>query len=127
MNEADLDNLCAFNYHINEGTSNARYERFRYLFPHKITLASRWRTKKHVATLSGLKPGRVDRCPGGCCCFTGSYTSLDACPYCEKPRYKSSGVPIKQFQYLPVKDQLQTMLTLGARGDVLTWYIASTL
>jgi len=110
MNEADLDNLCAFNYHINEGTSNARYERFRYLFPHKITLDSRWRTKKRVATLSGLKPGRVDRCPSGCCCFTGTYASLSACPYCEKPRYKSSGGPVKQFQYLPVRSQLQAML-----------------
>jgi hypothetical protein len=66
--------------------------------------------QKRVASLSGLKPGRVDRCPGGCCCFTGAYACLDACPYWEKPRYKSSGAPIKQFQYLSVKDQLHAML-----------------
>ena len=36
--------------------------------------------------------------------------SLNTCPYCEKPRYKSTGAPVKQFQYLPVKDQLQTMM-----------------
>ena len=110
INEGDLDNLCAFNYHIAEGTSNARYENFRYLFPHKITLASRWRTKKRIATLSGLKPGRVDRCPGGCCCFAGTYASLKVCPYCERARYKDGEVPIKQFQFLPVKGQLQVML-----------------
>ena len=107
---ADLDNLCAFNYHINEGTSNASYEKFRYSFPHKITLASRWRTKKRVEALSGLKPRRVDRCPGGCCCFTGTFASLDVCPYCQRPRYNSSGAPIKRFQYLPVEDQLRAML-----------------
>ena len=105
-----MDNLCAFNLHISEGTSNTHYEKLRYSFPHKITLASRWHARKRVATLSGLKPGRVDHCPGGCCCFTGSYASLNICPYCEKPRYKSTGVPVKQFQYLPVKDQLQAMM-----------------
>ena len=63
-----------------------------------------------VATLSGLKPGWVDRCLGGCCCFTGTYASLNTCSYCEKPWYQSSRVPIKQFQYLPVKGQLQAML-----------------
>ncbi|KAF9645545.1 hypothetical protein BDM02DRAFT_3062488, partial [Thelephora ganbajun] len=110
INEADLNNLCAFNLHITEGTSNTRYEKFRYSFPHKLTLASRWRTQKRIASLSGLKPGQVDRCPTGCCCFTGTYADLDTCPYCKKPQYKSSGAPNKQFQYLPVKDQLQVML-----------------
>ena len=110
INETDLDNLCAFNLHISEGTSSSLYRKLRYSFPHKITLASRWRARKHVATLSGLKPGRVDRCPGGCCCFVGNYTYLDACPYCEKPRYKSTGAPVKQFQYLPIKGQLQAMM-----------------
>ncbi|KAF9785289.1 hypothetical protein BJ322DRAFT_992087, partial [Thelephora terrestris] len=109
INQANLDNLCAFNFHIAEGTSNSHYENLRYMFPHKITLASRWHTRKCIATLSGLKPGRVDRCPSGCCCFTGLYSSLTACPYCNKSRYKTPGVPAKQFQYLPVKDQLQMM------------------
>lgn len=86
------------------------YEKLHYSFPHKITLLSRWRAQKRITILSGLKPGQVDHCPGGCCCFTGKYASLDTCPYCERPRYKSAGVPFKQFQYLPVRDQLQMMM-----------------
>ena len=91
------------------------------MFPHKVTLSSRWRARKRVAFLSGLKPGRVDRCPRGCCCFTGTYAGLDACPFCRKPRYKSPGVPFKQFQYLPIKDQLQTLLKDKTMAKRLTY------
>ena len=99
-----------FNLHISEGTSNMHYKKLHYLFPHKVTLESCWCTWKHIAILLGLQPGRVDHCPGGCCCFTGKYASLNRCPYCEKPRCKSDGAPAEHFWYLPVKGQLQVMM-----------------
>ena len=110
INEANLDNICAFNLHISQGMSNTHYKKLWHSFPHKITLTSRWHARKQIVMLSGMKPGRVNRCPGSCCCFTASYARLDACPYCRKSRYKNDGVPVKQFQYLPVKNQLQMML-----------------
>jgi hypothetical protein len=107
--EADLDDICAFNLHITHGGTNKAYERLRHSFPHKLNLRSLYQTQKRIAALSGVEPNTVDRCHKGCCCFTGKFKDLDACPYCNLPRFSSPGVPRKKFQYLRVKPLLDAM------------------
>lgn len=108
--EADLDDICAFNLHLTDNSTNRAYEHLRYSFPHKLqNLRSLYQTQKRIAALSGLKPNTADRCRKGCCCFTGNFKDLDTCPYCNQPRFSSPGVPKKKFQYLPLKPTLDVM------------------
>ena len=105
-----MDDLCAFNLHITDNGTNRAYEHLRYSFPHKLrNLRSLYRTQKRIAALSGVKPNTVDRCHKGCCCFTGKFKDLDACPYCNDPRFSGSNIPRKKFQYLLIKPLLDAM------------------
>ena len=104
-----MDDICAFNLYITENSTNRAYERLRHSFSHKLTLHSLYRTQKRMAALSGVKPNMVDRCPKGCCCYTGKFEGLDTCPYCKEPRFSSPGVPKKKFQYLQIKPLLEAM------------------
>ena len=104
-----MDDICAFNLHIADGSTNKAYERLRHSFTHKLNLHSLYWTQKRIAALSGVKPNTVDRCHKGCCCFTGKFQDLDACPYCNEPRFSSPGVPAKKFQYLRVKPLVDAM------------------
>jgi len=105
-----MDDLCAFNLHITDNGTNRAYEHLRYSFPHKLrNLHSLYQTQKRIAVLSGVKPNTVDRCHKGCCCFTGKFRDLGACPYCNNPRFSSPNVPRKKFQYLPIKPLLDVM------------------
>ena len=110
LSEADMDDVCAFNLHITDNTTNRAYEHLRRSFPHKLRhLRSLYQTQRRVTALSGIKPNVVDRCCDGCCCFTGKFKDLDACPYCNQPRFSSSGVSNKIFQYLSLKPLLDAM------------------
>ena len=110
LSEEDMDDVCAFNLHITENTTNKAYEHLRNSFPHKLHLRSLYQTQKRIAALSGVQPNTVDRCHKGCCCFTWIFKDLDACPYCNQPRFSSPGVPRKKFQYLRLKPLLDAML-----------------
>lgn len=110
LSEADIDDVCAFNLHITDGGTNRAYEHLRHSFPHKLkNLRSLYKTQKRVAALSGVSPNTVDRCSKGCCCFTGKFRDLNACPYCSEPRFSSPGVPRKKFQFLSIKPLLEAM------------------
>ena len=109
VSEADMDDICAFNLHITKNSMNRAYECLRRSFPHKLALCSLYQTQKRVAVLSSVKPNTVDCCAKGCCCYTGKFEGLDACPYCNKPQFSSPGIPKKKFQYLEIKPLLDAM------------------
>jgi len=105
-----MDDLCTFNLHITDSGTNRAYEHLHYSFPHKLqNVHSLYWTQKRIAVLSSVKSGTVDCCHKGCCCFTGNFKDLDACPYCDEPRFHSPNIPRKKFQYLPIKPLLDAM------------------
>ncbi|KZV89278.1 hypothetical protein EXIGLDRAFT_574383, partial [Exidia glandulosa HHB12029] len=68
---------------------------------------------KHAHTrlskLSGIRPLRFDCCWNSCCCFTGKYSDLHNCPFCQLSRYGSNGKARKQFHYLPFTQRLASL------------------
>ena len=108
----DFDTICAFNYHISKSTTRDGFESMRFAFPNRVpNVKSLYRTQQRIAELSGLKPEYSDCCVKICCCFTGSYETLNRCPFpdCQEPRYDESGKPRMQFQHLPVGPRLKAM------------------
>jgi hypothetical protein len=112
LDQDDLNAICVFNYHITKSTTRDAFESARYTYPTQVqNVRSLYETQRRVAELSGLKPEYSDCCVKFCCCFTGSYESLDHCPFpdCREPRYDESGKPQMQFQHLPFGPRLQAL------------------
>jgi hypothetical protein len=65
--------------------------------------------KRTVKKLSGVVPIRHDCCISSCAAFTGTYSDLDACPYCKAPRYDDNGKPCQQFTTIPIGPVLQAL------------------
>ncbi|KAF8232539.1 hypothetical protein L208DRAFT_1271560 [Tricholoma matsutake] len=49
--------------------------------------------KQTLKKLSGVVPITHDCCISSCAAFTGAYSDLDACPYCNVPHYDDNGKP----------------------------------
>ncbi|KAF5386899.1 hypothetical protein D9615_001883 [Tricholomella constricta] len=74
--------------------------------------------KKAVAKLTGVSPIVKDMCPNSCIAYTGPYSPLESCPYCDEPRYDpvqltlSHGrkkIPRQHFLTIPLGPQLQAL------------------
>jgi len=88
-----------------------------YKMIHKVNMAAypddkflsfdqaKWTLKK----LSGIVPIRHDCYISGCAAFTGAYSDLDACPYCNTPHYDNNGKPCWQFTMIPISPVLQAL------------------
>ncbi|KAJ8502508.1 hypothetical protein ONZ45_g11699 [Pleurotus djamor] len=59
------------------------------------------------AFLAAYKPKPYDCCINVCCCYTGSYAKLTACPFCKEPRRTADDRPRKQFNYMPLIPRLR--------------------
>lgn len=49
--------------------------------------------KRTLKKVSGVVPMRHDMCMSSCAAFTGTYSDLEAYPYCSAPRYLANGQP----------------------------------
>ena len=65
--------------------------------------------KRTLKKLSGVVPIRHDCCISSCAAFTGAYSDLDACPYCDAPRYDNNEKPSRQFTTIPIGPVLQAL------------------
>jgi Transposase family tnp2 len=65
--------------------------------------------KRTLKKLSGVVPIRHDCCISSCATFTGAYSDLNACPYCNAPHYDDNGKPCRQFTMIPISPVLQAL------------------
>ncbi|KAF8229219.1 hypothetical protein L208DRAFT_1079798, partial [Tricholoma matsutake] len=65
--------------------------------------------KQALKKLSGVASIRHDCCISSCAAFTGAYSDLDACPYCNTPCYDNNGKPCRQFTIIPIGQVLQAL------------------
>lgn len=86
--------------------SDKTYEKLEFAFP-ESQFESYKLTKSRVEFLAQFKPVPYDCCPASCCCFVGPHADLDACPYCQEPRYNAQGRPRKRFTYVPLIPRLK--------------------
>jgi hypothetical protein len=97
-------------FNFSSDTSRNHYETIR-----KVNMAaypgnkflSFDQAKRTLKEIAGVVHIRHDMCPSSCAAFTGTYSSLDACPYCNAPRYDANGRPRRQFTTIPIGPVLQ--------------------
>ncbi|KIJ57914.1 hypothetical protein HYDPIDRAFT_184253 [Hydnomerulius pinastri MD-312] len=70
------------------------------------------KVEKLIAAYTGVESIHHDMCPDSCVAFTGRFAELDACPVCNKSRWKENTdhrhkAPVKQFTTIPIGPQLQ--------------------
>ena len=108
LDESDLTLLRAYTLKVEDGITNATFNKLR--FPQALldTIKS---TEKRVQFLSGFQPVRYSCCVSSCVCFTGPYEEWQQCPKCNADRYKADGTtPRAYFEYLPIIPRLRAMV-----------------
>jgi hypothetical protein len=90
LNESDLTLLRAYTLKVEDGITNATFNKFRFAFP-QAPLDSIKSTEKRVQFLSGFQPVCYSCCPSLCVCYTGPYETLQQCPKCKADHYKADG------------------------------------
>src|SRR5260370_24865800 len=64
-----------------------------------------------------------DWCTNSCCCFVACFASLDACPYCKQPCFKSEGQTLlRTFHYLPIGPQLKALYLNEHFSELLQYH-----
>src|SRR5271154_7105109 len=102
LDENDLTLLRAYALKVEDGVTNATFNKFRFAFP-QAPLNSIKSTEKRVQFLSGFRPVRYSCCPSSCVCFTGPYETLQQCLKCKADHYKADGTTLQlYFEYLPI-------------------------
>jgi hypothetical protein len=105
LNERDKLILRAFAFKIRNHLADDAFKQLPFVF--KSDPLPSWKeTRSRVAFLSGLDPVLYDCCPHSCCCYVGPHATLDRCPYCDTPRYKSDRRPARVFVYIPLIPRL---------------------
>lgn len=103
LDPAQMHAIRAFNYKVETLQKDSAYNKLPLAFP---TLSKDWmsleRLSSTISNLTGLKIIPIDCCRNSCHAYTGPYTRLLTCVYCQSPRYDASGAPIKQFHYIPL-------------------------
>jgi hypothetical protein len=104
-----FDEILAFKLQIDSNMGANNFDRFRIHFP-QLGLPSLHNVCKDMQRLSGLTTRLYDCCRNSCVCFSGPHAELDACPYCDSPRYRAgTATPVKQFQHIPLIPQLKAL------------------
>ncbi|TFK58987.1 hypothetical protein BDN72DRAFT_966192 [Pluteus cervinus] len=69
------------------------------------------KVKSKIEWLSGVVPIEQHMCPDSCIAYTGPYSGLDHCPFCDLPRYKDeeSKLPHRTFSTIPLGPVLQSL------------------
>lgn len=109
MSPDDMTNIRGFNYKVDADLSATSYDKLRRAFPSLNDLLTHQRLQTRMAYLSGLQPVRYHCCVNSCVCFTGPYSSLTHCPFCNENRYNAKNGPRNTFDYLPIVPRLADM------------------
>lgn len=84
------------------------YAKYRHTYP-ELGLPSLKVLHSEMADLAGISSTAYHCCADVCVCFVGAFADLDACPICNKSRYKANGQPANIFNYISLIDQLQAL------------------
>ncbi|KIJ42790.1 hypothetical protein M422DRAFT_106994, partial [Sphaerobolus stellatus SS14] len=111
FSEEDFEALRAFAYQSEVRLTSRAYEKLRHTWP-ELKIDSPKVLRQRIRNLSGLSPVNYDCCVNSCCAFTGHLSDLTQCPHCNEDRFEANGrISHKQFQYIPLKPQLQKLYT----------------
>ncbi|KAJ7114526.1 hypothetical protein C8R43DRAFT_903057, partial [Mycena crocata] len=107
LTEKDRDNIRGFKLKMMSQMPRTAYNQMVYTFDHKMDLSTEWVMLHRVAILSGIQPVWYHCCVNSCAAYTGRFSDLTECEYCDEPRLSPKGKPRRMFCYLPIIPRLQ--------------------
>src|SRR5258708_36030009 len=81
--------------------SMSTYNLLKKHFIPELLMSSIFILQARILKLSHVTEVSYNCCLNTCCCFTGTYTGLDSCPFCKHAWYNSEGHLYKKYKYLP--------------------------
>jgi hypothetical protein len=112
--------ISLLSYKVSTGLAANQFNKLRHLFPNN-DIPPLEESRKRLAFLSGISPVKYHCCENSCCCFTGQYSDLQQCPFCQLPRYQPNGKPAKTFHYIPITRRLITMLSNPSQAKAMLY------
>ncbi|KAJ2930473.1 hypothetical protein H1R20_g6626, partial [Candolleomyces eurysporus] len=106
ITDEEIAYLRHFALKIDTHMSDETFEKLEFAFP-ESPFQSYKLTRSRAEFLAQFKPVPYDCCIASCCCFVSPHAELDACPYCQEPRFDSQGCPCKRFTYVPMIPRLK--------------------
>ena len=101
-------------------------------FPDGLALPKNFNEAKKVIKCLGLGYIKIDACENDCILFRKEYAKYDACPTCERSRWKSKRislngkrvhkVPCKVLRYFPIKRRLQRLFLSSKTASDMRWH-----
>lgn len=106
-----MNNVRTFNFQVDMLLPDTTYQKLPYAWPQLGTFTTLFKLHSRMTELSGVKARLYDCCMNSCICYTGKYTSLDTCSFCNEPRFNRNGKPRQTFKYIPFLPQLCARLS----------------
>ncbi|KAJ8481557.1 hypothetical protein ONZ45_g15275 [Pleurotus djamor] len=106
LTDKDLALLRQFSFKVEERISDESYAKLSFVFPGTTIYPFKVACAR-AAFLAEFRPVPYDCCINSCCCYTGSLSKLNVCPYCGEDRFDSLDRPRKRFNYIPLIPRLQ--------------------
>ena len=113
--------LKLFNVVIQSNLSFSTYNLFKKHFMTELSMGSIFALHAQISKLSHVTEQSCDCCINSCCCYTGSYTRLNVCPFCNHPWYDSQGRSYKVYKYLPVEPHVKSLYLSSCYSETLCY------
>lgn len=84
-------------------------------------LSSLYINQMRLKNLTGIESVNVDCCTNSCIAYTGTYETLDSCPYCNEPRLNDKAKPRKRFNTIPLIPRLKLQYSNAERSHELRY------
>src|SRR5260221_2894454 len=83
LNDKDTKNLKLFDIILQSNMSMSTYNLLKKHFIPELSMLSIFILQTRILKLSHVAEVSYDCCPNTCCCFTGTCTGLNSCPFCK--------------------------------------------
>ncbi|KAJ7055136.1 hypothetical protein C8F01DRAFT_1321839, partial [Mycena amicta] len=120
LTDDDLQILRLFALKTEDALDDSTFEKLAYALPN-ANIKTLKQTKARIRWLAEFRPVAYDCCPDSCCCYTGAYAKLLACPFCKTSRFKADGKPRKTFTYVPLIPRLRAYFRDAAMIEKMSY------
>ena len=91
LSDVDYQQIKMFDVLIHSDLSGKTYNLIWACFSQELQMNSLYWVHLQIAKLSHVVEHTYNCCVNSCCCFIAHFASLNACPYCKEPCFKSDG------------------------------------
>src|SRR5258708_11420060 len=122
LSDVNYQQIKMFNVLIHSDLSGKTYNLIQACFSQELQMNSLYQVHSQIAKLSHVIEHTYNCCVNSCCCFVAHFASLNACPYCKEPCYKSDGqTPLQTFHYLPIGCRLKALYLNDKFSELLQY------